>query len=640
LTERTVGASGRLGPRRVPWMWIGAILLAFALRIWRLGDQSLRGDEAFDVIFVQRPVSAILEALRSDQPYPPGFHLFFKGWVQLMGRSEFALRFPAAWCATLMMPLAYALARLWCGERAAQWTVLLLAWQPLAIWYAQDGRMYAPLMLLALTSTYFAARLWAWRGAGWHWGAYVGSAWLGLMTHYVAALVVGAQLVCGAVLFLRERDRRSLVRWLGAGALVGVANLPWVALAWPLLRSHTSSWVQTATVTQMLWRMLAAYTVGMTLDWRWAAVPVMASVAGVAAACVTLWRARSTRTLLLLLGLLVLPALSVVAVGFRRPMFDERYLVTLVVPLLILVGCGLRSVARWRGAQAVLGALILGGMAFSYGQYRFNGAYAKSPQWRTLFQALETLVRPGDAVVYTFPDPAPEVYADGRWPTFLLPVSVPLDRGDVEQRARNLMREHERVWLIPRWAEGWDPEGTVEEVLNMVGERAAEVRVASWPLVVYHAPQLYQREMVDLDATLGEEIALLGYVLRDKDGGSRDRLEAAPGDAVRLTLYWKALTEVSDDYVVFVHVLDDRGWVRGQQDNQPQGGTYPTKAWSADTCVVDIYHVPVAADAPSGEYALEVGMYRPGDGERLPTSGRDADPAGRRIPLRDVVRVR
>ena len=621
------------------WMSVAAVMLAFALRVWRVDDQSLRGDEAFDVAFVQRSVSDVLRELRISQPYPPAFYLFFKMWVRLVGRSEFALRFPALWCGTAMVPLAYALSRLWCGERAAQRTAFLLAAQPLAIWYAQDGRMYAPLMLLSLASTCFAARLWAGRRSVGSWGGYVGVALLGLMTHYVAALVLTAHQLCGLVVAWRDRDRRFVFRWLGAGALTGVMYLPWVLWAWPVLRSHTSSWAQAVSAPSVLWRVLAAYTVGMTIEWRWALVPVLASVVCMAVACAGMMRSCRRGQLLFLALTIALPVVVVAGVGLQRPMFDERYLVVLVAPILTLVGRGLAELCDRRWAQVILAALVVSGIGISYSQYRFNPQYAKSLGWRDLFEALEGSIRAGDAVVYTFPDPAPEVYVDERWPVFLLPTSLPADAEEVQRRAEQMADTHQRIWLIPQWSPDWDAEGLVEEVLDIVCERAAEVRLASWPLVVYHTPRLYEREMMPLDATVGSQIELLGYVLRDEGGKSVDQVEVQPGAAVRLTLYWKAASKVGDDYVAFVHILDGVGRVHGQQDNQPRGGTYPTKAWTPGVPVVDVYHIPLSADAAEGDYALEVGMYRPGDGVRLATSGDDADPDHDRVLLRDRVRV-
>jgi hypothetical protein len=142
-----------------------------------------------------------------------------------------------------------------------------------------------------------------------------------------------------------------------------------------------------------------------------------------------------------------------------------------------------------------------------------------------------------------------------------------------------------------------------------------------------------------VDARLGENVSLLGYTLRDDQGRAVDSLVVTPGGEVQLTLYWRGESPVEEDYVVFAHLLDETGWVRGQQDNQPRQGTFPTRAWVPGEWVVDTYAIPVGADAPLGDATLEVGMYDPVSGERLSVTGVDTDPEQRRILLRDRVRI-
>jgi hypothetical protein len=279
-------------------------------------------------------------------------------------------------------------------------------------------------------------------------------------------------------------------------------------------------------------------------------------------------------------------------------------------------------------------------MGASFGSYRFDPAYAKSRSWHELFAYLEPRLAPGDVIIYTFPDPAPEVYVAGRWPIEILPTAAGPTWDELMDRATGIAAQYERIWLIPQWSPEWDESGMVEDVLDTVCERAAEFHVDSWSLVLYHTPSLYMQEIEPVDAYFGERIRLLGYVLRDQEGAVVDRVRIAPGGSVRLSLYWQALSSIDRDYVVFVHALDETGWVRGQQDNQPRQGTLPTRAWSTGDVIVDSYRVPVAAEAPSGSYVIELGLYRPADVVRLPASGTDVDAEGRRVLIEGRVWVK
>jgi hypothetical protein len=120
-----------------------------------------------------------------------------------------------------------------------------------------------------------------------------------------------------------------------------------------------------------------------------------------------------------------------------------------------------------------------------------------------------------------------------------------------------------------------------------------------------------------LTATLGDQAQLLGYDLSAET--------VAPGGTLTLILYWQALTEMDQDYVVFTHLLASDGSMTGQRDNQPVGGAYPTSLWLTGEVITDVYEIPVRASAAPGEHRLEVGMYVAETGARLPVGGATDD---------------
>jgi hypothetical protein len=105
---------------------------------------------------------------------------------------------------------------------------------------------------------------------------------------------------------------------------------------------------------------------------------------------------------------------------------------------------------------------------------------------------------------------------------------------------------------------------------------------------------------------LGGKVALIGYELSspvDRETG------------LDLRLYWQALSDLDEDYTVFVHWLDEEGRILAQQDNQPRNGSYPTGLWDEGEIVEDLYHLTVPTGRPS--VLLAVGMYRLETLERL-----------------------
>jgi len=170
------------------------ILLAFALRVFQLSTQELRGDEAFGYFFSLRPLIDIVHAtLALREPHQVASYFLEKGWLALAGHSEFALRFASLWFGILAVPLLYTLGqRLRLPASAALLAAGLMAISPYAVWHSQDARMYSMSLTLTLASTLLAWEASEHGGTG-NWLGYVLISWLALHTHYYAAIVILAQ---------------------------------------------------------------------------------------------------------------------------------------------------------------------------------------------------------------------------------------------------------------------------------------------------------------------------------------------------------------------------------------------------------------------------------------------------------------
>jgi hypothetical protein len=122
-----------------------------------------------------------------------------------------------------------------------------------------------------------------------------------------------------------------------------------------------------------------------------------------------------------------------------------------------------------------------------------------------------------------------------------------------------------------------------------------------------------------------------------------------PGPSTTLTLDWQSLSSNLDDYTVFVHVLDSSGQIAAQADSQPRNcmgapctgalctGTpscvpcvsYPTSLWVPGEYVAD----PYTFDLAPGTYTLDIGLYLPETGDRLPVFDASGNSPGNSLTL-------
>jgi len=124
-----------------------------------------------------------------------------------------------------------------------------------------------------------------------------------------------------------------------------------------------------------------------------------------------------------------------------------------------------------------------------------------------------------------------------------------------------------------------------------------------------------------LDVTFGDQMQLIGYRFAPN--------VIRPGEAVSVTLYWRALAPMSENYSVFVHLLSENDLIVGQRDMYPGHGTYPTSLWRPGDIIADTYVVPVSpATLAPAKAQIEVGLYKFETWTRLMAVNREGVPIG------------
>jgi len=131
------------------------IAVYVAMRIWRIDEFSLDGDEIFSVLLARDTWPNLFNRAVQDAIHPPFFYVLLKGWMWIGGESLMWLRLlPVAISVACLIP-AFALCRkLGVSAGARNLALAMVAVHPIDVYYAQHVRMYSLLALVALISTW------------------------------------------------------------------------------------------------------------------------------------------------------------------------------------------------------------------------------------------------------------------------------------------------------------------------------------------------------------------------------------------------------------------------------------------------------------------------------------------------------
>jgi 4-amino-4-deoxy-L-arabinose transferase-like glycosyltransferase len=203
----------------------GLVLLALALRLYRLDWESIWYDEAFSLNVSHVPWPQMNQALIRDVVHPPLHYYVLHAWLSACGWGVFQGRLLSALFGTLAVLMIAVLAHLLFGRRTAVVSALLLAVSQLAIMLSQEARPYAQFLLLYLACAYLFLRalrehrLRLWIG-------FLAAACLLIYTHYYGFLALGSMALFG----LAYRKRYPLPpAWWGGGIVgLALAYVPWL----------------------------------------------------------------------------------------------------------------------------------------------------------------------------------------------------------------------------------------------------------------------------------------------------------------------------------------------------------------------------------------------------------------------------
>ncbi len=361
----------------------GFTLVAALLRFAWIGHQSFWYDESFTVLLAHQSPSGMLGLLPRTELTPPLYYFLAWPWARVFGFGEAGLRSLSALAGVATVPAIYGAGAKLISRRAGLTAAAIASCSPLLIWYSQEARSYAVLLLFATLSllAFAHARLpqpTPWWLVGW---ALAASATLA--THYYGVLTVVPEGIW--LLWVHRRDRRVLLA-VAAVAALGVGLLPTA-----LSQRPQASWIAPWRLDLRLEQIAPQYLLGTGARGRiW--LEVAGAIAVLLAAALLARRAEAAERrgavvagAILASGLLL--SLVLVLAGIDE--LITRNVIVVLIPLIMLISGGLG--ARRAGRLGLAGVATLCTVGIIASMSVVADPSLQRPDWRALARAMGPL---------------------------------------------------------------------------------------------------------------------------------------------------------------------------------------------------------------------------------------------------------
>jgi mannosyltransferase len=496
-----------------PWA-VGAVtVIGGLLRVFQLGGKGMWLDETFSVWLANQGAGDMLQWITKIDQHPPLYYLLLHYWVALYGDAPYAVRLLSVLFGTATIPIVYLIGKRLSGPVMGLVAAVLLAFSVFNIFYAQEARMYTLLAFNAAVAIYALACLLtdpraanpigrqlrglpqAWRTQRWAACGTIGTdaAWLALvvfsaatlLTHNTAVFFVLATnlFVLGLLLYQQLRkggappalQAPTLANWVKAQVGIFALWCLWIAVfVRQAARVYQEFWIPQPTsdsILQTLRALLNASAQGQVSQ-----VVMLWIMAFLLCLGVVYYR-KKLSIFLFLAALFAVPFVGELIVSIRRPIFYDRTLIWITIPLLLLLAAGIMQL-RFRLLMVLVVGAIMTNYLFSAGDYY---RFFQKEDWATAAGYVAYFAKKGDLVLFNsnFVEIPFNYYFrpyENQYSLQIVRQGVPLDllrdgvlepkmtAGDIPQLAA-LARGHNRVWLVYSHDSYTDPKGLIPQTL-------------------------------------------------------------------------------------------------------------------------------------------------------------------------------
>ncbi|MCX6019627.1 MAG: glycosyltransferase family 39 protein [Chloroflexi bacterium] len=449
---------------------------AFALRTIGIGVEGLWRDEVDAVRFALEPLPQVLARFTEPGFNGPLYHLLLRGWLNLAGVNDFALRYLSVVCGMLLVALMFVVARRVHGNGI--FAALFAAASPVLVWYSGEGKMYSmqPLVLaLALYALLRAVGMAGIVGARRWWIVFVAATLVSFGLHILSPLFL-AVVVVAVVFGVRRWDRRAFVL-IGVLGVVLLPFAPYVVGRVGQFLAGGGSGHPAYSLAVIVQTLMANWVVGLDagapfvpstapefviLAVRWLVIGLFLALA--------LWGAFAPhvrRAAVVIAAWLLLPALILYLVSLRVPLFEPRYVLWSAPALYVLADMGLQRLLKAGLSVRAIACCSLLLTVLLFGGVLAQRVRPIRPAVREAVTEIGRELQPGDGVVFQIPymvysfdyylrnDPQ-RAYATSYDGPF---TNAQTGEDEVDALLAPMLDFHTRIWLLESESAMWDERG-------------------------------------------------------------------------------------------------------------------------------------------------------------------------------------
>ncbi len=611
-------------------------LVGFTLRVQQLDFQPLWGDEGWSFYLALHPLFDLL-ALTAIDIHPPLYYILLKVWLSGVGVGAEEARLFSVVVGTLLIPTAHGLGNRLFNRMVGLISAGIIAVMPMAVYYAQEVRMYGLVTLLGALSLYWFIRLQREPSNRTVWLGYLLTTTAAFYTHYFAAFIIFAQLLASLpALFGKSEHQKSFLQIIAPFSGVGLLYLPWLAY----LGSSLTNYVENKrdvegylplNIFEFMGDHFVAFSLGhLPPAWGaiWGTLPfiLIASLGFLVALYFN--RNKPYRYIFLYLFIPLILGFGVNLIFPFNPLYFERTLLLAAPAYWIFIGAGLGWL--WNQSKLVGTFTMLGLVSIT--AINLFGFYTTpryiDEDYRPLLQDIQARATEADTILASY-----------QW--------------QLGFYQAYLSEPRPRLFIVPEWGAGWaETSGEPQRVADLqqifdtsprlwfpayqasghIWEDEAETTIASlgYPtLLQWYSPETkltltYGAQENLVDGPTANFANRLSIVESQVGQGS---YEAGRG-IIPVSLIWQKKKSLGSAYRVSLRLVDQDGRTWASRDSHPQGNQKFFTDLALGEVLADRHGLLISAGTPPGEYNLLLSVRRVDDAAPLDLLDEQGQPMG------------